>query len=586
MRGLVVVLFVAACGGGGTPVGHDCTDGDTRSCYRGQPETEGVGPCTAGLETCSGGVWPGVCVGDVVPFFETCNGKDDDCDGEVDNAEDSGDSCTIGGCPGVRGCASDGDVSCIAFPENECGLCGGPPVSGLGSECTNGVCSGSLVCSTDKMSAVCDAPSLNECEVCGGPAVPNLGTVCTASAGCAGYLACNGGGTGSFCDCGANICNDGGTIRSIVGPATGDLVITEVMPSPSKVSDTAGEWFEVQVMRDVDLNNLALDRAGDTSNPNVIRAFDCIHVAAGTTLVFAKSTDPVMNGGIATASIYGTFGFSMVAGSMTSPGDVQILAGSTVIDAISWTRSTTGKALQLDPDVTDATSNDNASNFCDATATYGLGDFGTPGTANGQCVALPPPGMCDDAGTLRAIVKPAANALVISEIMPNPKTEPGQEWFEITNVGSASFDLNGLGIGRIASTSMPNVINSAACKPVAPGAFALLAHSADPAMNGGLPTPDATFSVGLVNGNGDIQVSDPTTCTGTPVTCTTVYDVVAYTTANGWPTTATADGVSAQLEPTNLTTTDNDSFTNFCAASTDYGTAMNKGTPRAANVCP
>jgi hypothetical protein len=43
--------------------------------------------------------------------------------------------------------------------------------------------------------------------------------------------------------------------------------------------------------------------------------------------------------------------------------------------------------------------------------------------------------------------------------------------------------------------------------------------------------------------------------------------------------------VSAQLKPTNLTTTDNDAFANFCPAVTDYGTAMNKGTPKAANAC-
>jgi len=378
-------------------------------------------------------------------------------------------------------------------------------------------------------------------------------------------------------------CADGASMRPVVSPGIGELVITEVMPSPSKVSDTAGEWFEAKALAPFDLNGLGLDRAGDTSNPTAVNSPTCIHVDTGDYVVFAKSLDSGMNGGVMGA--VATFGFSMVAGSTTSPGDVQIMAGATVIDAMSWTKSTTGKALQLDPDLIDAASNDNASNYCDATATYGLGDFGTPGLVNGQCTMLPPPGMCDDGGTLRAIVKPAATALVISEIMPNPKTEPGQEWFEITNVSAASFDLNGLGISRIMGSAMPNVINAAACKPVAPGAYALLAHSADPMTNGGLPTPDATFSIGLVNGNGDVQVVDPATCTGMPITCTTIYDTVAYTTAAGWPTTATADGVSAQLKPGMYTRTDNDSFANFCPALTDYGTAMNKGTPKAANAC-
>jgi hypothetical protein len=262
----------------------------------------------------------------------------------------------------------------------------------------------------------------------------------------------------------------------------------------------------------------------------------------------------------------------------------------TVIDAVTWTKSTNGAALQLDPDLTDATSNDDPSNFCDATATYGAGDLGTPGAANTQCALMPPAGMCDDNGTLRAIVKPAAGSLVITEIMPNPKVEGTQEWFEITNVGSGSFDLNGLGIDRDGDTSggnevPPNVVNAATCKPLAPGAYALFARNTTTADNGGLPAVDATFGFSLVNGNGNVRVVDPTTCSAPPITCTTVYDSLEYTTANGWPATATADGVSAQLKPDMLTDTANDAFANFCPALTDYGTAGNKGTPKAANAC-
>ena len=588
MRALLVIVLVAACGGGNTTA-SDCTEGETRPCYHGPAGTENVGACTPGVETCSGGLWPSVCVGDVTPFVEKCNGVDDDCNGDTDDAEDSGADCTIGGCAGVRGCAGDGEVRCIALPENECGLCGGPPVSGLGGTCNNDVCTGTLVCDTDKMSATCNAPQLNECEVCGGPAVADLGMVCTASAGCAGTRVCNATGTNSVCDCSANICNDGGTIRSVVSPLMGDLVITEVMPSPAQVGDAAGEWFEVRVLKDIDLNNLVLDRAGDTANGNAINSFDCIRVTAGTNLVFAKNNDPAMNGGIAANLIYGSFSFSLITGTPATPGDVRILAGTTVIDAITWTTSTNGKALQLDPDFIDAIANDNASNFCDATATYGLGDFGTPGVANTQCPVQVPAGQCDDGGNLRAIVPPPANALVISELMPNPRTEPSQEWFEITNAGGTPFDLNGLGLDRAGDTRAPDVIVSSACKSLVAGAYAVFARSSDPATNAGLGTVDATFGLSLVNGGGDIRVVDPATCAmTTPFACTGIYDSVAYTTAAGWPSTATADGVSAQLRPNMLTNTANDAFASFCAATMDYGTAnpSNKGTPRAQNVCP
>ena len=308
----------------------------------------------------------------------------------------------------------------------------------------------------------------------------------------------------------AGACTDGNGMRAVVSPGPGELVITEVMPSPAKVSDTLGEWFEVKALADVDVNGLTLDRAGDTSTSQPLASPTCLHLTTGSYAVFAKSADNSMNGGI-TPPVLGTFSFSMVTGSTTAPGDVQILNGTTVIDAITWTSSRTGKALQLDPDVTDATSNDQPSNFCDATTTYGLGDFGTPAAVNGQCTMLPPAGMCDDGGTLRAIVKPTMGDLVITEIMPNPKVEPSQEWFEITNVGGAAFDLNGLGLDRANDTALPTVVNSASCKSLAPGGFALFAHSADPATNGMLPAPDATFSFSMVNTGsmttpGDVQV--------------------------------------------------------------------------------
>lgn len=55
-----------------------CADGDTRQCG-----FNDVGRCEYGIETCMNGSW-GNCVGAVYPVNETCNGKDDDCDGEVD----------------------------------------------------------------------------------------------------------------------------------------------------------------------------------------------------------------------------------------------------------------------------------------------------------------------------------------------------------------------------------------------------------------------------------------------------------------------------------------------------------------------
>ena len=58
-------------------------DGDIRACYTGKPTTKGVGRCKDGIQVCRGGGW-GPCTGEQKPEVETCNLKDDDCDGIKD----------------------------------------------------------------------------------------------------------------------------------------------------------------------------------------------------------------------------------------------------------------------------------------------------------------------------------------------------------------------------------------------------------------------------------------------------------------------------------------------------------------------
>jgi hypothetical protein len=375
-------------------------------------------------------------------------------------------------------------------------------------------------------------------------------------------------------------CSDGGTMRDVVPPGVGDLVITEVMPSPEAVSDTVGEWFEVKAMKDVDLNGIGLDRAGDTAAPSVVTSADCLRLTTGSYAVFAKSTDMTMNGGLPLGSVLGTFTFSMVAGSSATPGDVQVVSQGNVIDAITWTSSRNGKALQLDPDLTDAISNDMETNFCDAQTPYGAGDLGTPAADNDQCAMQPPAGMCDDGGTLRAIVPPAMGSLVITEVMPHPALNNSgpAEWFEITNTGAAAFDLNGLGLDRAGDTRKPDVISGSKCISVAPAAFALFARGSDPTTNGGLPTVDATFGLSMVDSSGNVQVVDPTSCaTASPYDCTTIFDNAVWGT--------TTSGVSKQLPPGMYTTTANDTATTYCNGAAPYGTDGNMGTPKAENAC-
>jgi hypothetical protein len=161
---------------------------------------------------------------------------------------------------------------------------------------------------------------------------------------------------------------------------------------------------------------------------------------------------------------------------------------------------------------------------------------------------------------------------VISEILANPANVPGatdaqREWFEVANTGATAFDLNELAVGRIGATGAP--VRSARCIAVRAGGFAVFARSTDPTANGKLPVVDATFNFGLVDTNGDIQISS----------AAGVLDAVRWT--------SVTSGVSRQVDPGHLTTTGNDDPASFCPGTTGYGDLTNRGTPGTANAaCP
>jgi len=76
--------------------GCACKDGETEACG------SNVGTCVQGTKTCTNDVW-GDCVGAIGPTAETCDGKDDDCDGVIPANEADADK------DGLRICAGDCD---------------------------------------------------------------------------------------------------------------------------------------------------------------------------------------------------------------------------------------------------------------------------------------------------------------------------------------------------------------------------------------------------------------------------------------------------------------------------------------------
>ena len=67
-------------------------------CYTGNPGAVGTGICKAGKRTCSAGFWS-ACLNEVLPQTETCDNKDNDCDGQVDE--------NVPGCEKPPACVDD-----------------------------------------------------------------------------------------------------------------------------------------------------------------------------------------------------------------------------------------------------------------------------------------------------------------------------------------------------------------------------------------------------------------------------------------------------------------------------------------------
>jgi hypothetical protein len=76
--------------------------GETRSC------SLSVGECKEGVQTCTASGWSG-CIGGVLPTPEICDGKDNDCNGVIDDVTGGNCGCYNGGTPTTEVCNSIDD---------------------------------------------------------------------------------------------------------------------------------------------------------------------------------------------------------------------------------------------------------------------------------------------------------------------------------------------------------------------------------------------------------------------------------------------------------------------------------------------
>jgi hypothetical protein len=164
------------CGGSCGACPGECLNGATQECYSGPPGTAGLGTCWHGTQTCTDGAF-GACSGEVVPAAETCanEGADNDCDAVPDDVAGRDQFCLVsenlGICRIGTAQCRDGNLVCVTpVPSDDAQTAGETACDGRDEDCDGAV--------DDGFDLQVDADNCGQCGLACGDGVSCCGGEC------------------------------------------------------------------------------------------------------------------------------------------------------------------------------------------------------------------------------------------------------------------------------------------------------------------------------------------------------------------------------------------------------------------------
>jgi hypothetical protein len=166
--------------------------------------------------------------------------------------------------------------------------------------------------------------------------------------------------------------------------------------------------------------------------------------------------------------------------------------------------------------------------------------------------------------------------IVITEIMnnPNPASDTTGEWFEVFNSTSDAIDVNGW-VVKDDGSNTHTIDGSVGGLTVIPaGEYFVLGRTSDTSTNGGALVDYEYGTSGFTLGNGADEV----------VLLSSEGTEIARVNYDGGSTFPDLTGASMQLDPASINESDNDTGSNWCASTSDYGDGTGSlGTPGSPN---